>query len=254
MQVDGVGAVVFGGASGLGEATARRLAHAGAKVVVADLAEDKGNALAGEIGGVFVRVDVTNEAEVQAAVDAGADAGDSLRIAVNCAGIGPPEKIVDREGNPAPQASYEKIIGVNLLGTIQGMRIAAARMSANEADDDHQRGVIVNTASAAAFDGQIGQTAYSASKGGVVGITLPAARDLSKAGIRVMCIAPGLFDTPLLSSLPKEAYDALGKQVPNPSRLGAPDEFAQLVEQIVVNNMLNGEVIRLDGAIRMAPR
>jgi NAD(P)-dependent dehydrogenase (short-subunit alcohol dehydrogenase family) len=253
MQISAAGAVVFGGASGLGEATARRLAAAGAHVVVADLDAGRGERVAGEISGRFVAADVTDEAAVQAAVDVAAQADGGLRIAVNCAGIGPPAKIVGRDG-PAPLAGYEKVIGVNLLGTINGIRLSAGAMAANAPDEGGHKGVVVNTASIAAFDGQIGQTAYAASKGGIVGLTLPAARDLASIGVRVMTIAPGLFDTPLLAGLPEEARLSLGASVPFPPRLGRPDEYAALVEHIVANDMLNGEVIRLDGAIRRPPR
>jgi 3-hydroxyacyl-CoA dehydrogenase / 3-hydroxy-2-methylbutyryl-CoA dehydrogenase len=248
------GAVVFGGASGLGEATARRLADAGAEVVVADLNVERGQEIAEDIGGRFVRCDVTEAEQVQAAIDAAAAAERGLRISVCCAGIGPPAKIVGKDG-AAPLDVYEKVIRINLLGTINVLRLAAASMVANTPEEqEHERGLCVNTASIAAYEGQIGQTAYAASKGGVVALTLPAARDLAQNGVRVVTIAPGLFDTPLLQSLPEPAREALGKTIPFPARLGEPERFAQLVEQVVANPMLNGEVIRLDGALRMAPR
>jgi NAD(P)-dependent dehydrogenase (short-subunit alcohol dehydrogenase family) len=254
MEVVGAGAVVFGGASGLGEATARRLAAAGADVVVADVAQERGTALADEIGARFVRCDVTDPATVRQAVDAAADSERGLRVSVCCAGIGPPAKIVGRDG-PAPLDLYERVIGVNLLGTINALRLAAAAMVANAPEGDHEeRGVCVNTASIAAYEGQIGQTAYAASKGGIVGLTLPAARDLAGNGVRVVTIAPGLFDTPLLGGLPENVRESLGRTIPFPPRLGSPALYAQLVEHIVANPMLNGEVIRLDGALRMAPR
>jgi NAD(P)-dependent dehydrogenase (short-subunit alcohol dehydrogenase family) len=248
-----VGALVFVGASGLGAATARRLADVGAEVVVADVAEDRGAAVAVEVGGRFVRADVTDAGQVQEAVDAAVQAEGGLRISVCCAGIGPPAKLVGRNG-AAPLDAFRRVIEVNLLGTINALRLAAAAMVANDPDDDGARGVCVNTASIAAYDGQVGQVPYSASKGGVVGLTLPAARDLAPHGVRVVTIAPGLFHTPLLATLPDEARTALGRTVPFPARLGAPEEFAGLVEHIAANAMLNGEVIRLDGALRMAPR
>jgi NAD(P)-dependent dehydrogenase (short-subunit alcohol dehydrogenase family) len=253
MDLRQAGAVVFGGASGLGAATARRLGAAGAEVVVADIAEDRGAVVAAESGGRWVRADVTDPDQVQEAVDAAAQAERGLRISVCCAGIGPAAKLVGRDG-AAPLDVFRQVIEVNLLGTINVLRLAAAAMVANDHDEDGARGVCINTASIAAYDGQVGQVPYSASKGGVVGLTLPAARDLAQHGVRVVTIAPGLFDTPLLASLPDEARTALGRSVPFPARLGSPDEFAGLVEHIVANAMLNGEVIRLDGALRMAPR
>jgi NAD(P)-dependent dehydrogenase (short-subunit alcohol dehydrogenase family) len=249
MQLDGIGALVAGGASGLGEATAREVAARGARVTVADLNEERGEALADELGGAFVRADVTDEAQVQAAVDA----VEGLRLAVSCAGIGWAERTVGRDG-AAALAPFETVIRVNLIGTFNVLRLSAAAMSQGEPDAEGERGVVVMTASIAAFDGQIGQAAYSASKGGVVGLTLPAARDLARQGIRVCTIAPGLFDTPLLAGLPEEARQALGAQIPFPPRLGRPEEYARLACQIAENTMLNGETIRLDGAIRMAPR
>lgn len=253
MQIEGCPAIVTGGASGLGAATARRLAAAGAAVAIFDLNEAHGEALAAETGGTFVSVDVTDEPQVTAALDAAAAAHGPARILVNCAGIGPPAKAVDRDGVPLPLAEFRKVVDVNLTGTFNVLSKFAARAMALEPVGE-ERGVIVNTASVAAFDGQIGQPAYSASKSGIVGMTLPLAREFARAAIRVVTIAPGLFRTPLLAGLPEEAQQSLGQQVPFPSRLGEPDEFAALVESIVGNAMLNGETIRLDGAIRMAPR
>jgi NAD(P)-dependent dehydrogenase (short-subunit alcohol dehydrogenase family) len=250
---EGVGAVVFGGASGLGEATARQLAAAGAEVTVADLAADRAASLADEIGGHAVTCNVLDEEAVAAAVASAASASQGLRICVNCAGIGEPAKLVGREG-PNPLDSFRKIIEVNLLGTINAMRLSAAQMMENAPDSGGERGVCVNTASVAAFDGQIGQVAYSASKGGIAAMTLPLARELARSGIRVNTIAPGLFDTPLLATLSEDVRKALGAMVPFPPRLGHPDEYADLALAIIGNTMLNGETIRLDGSIRMAPR
>jgi NAD(P)-dependent dehydrogenase (short-subunit alcohol dehydrogenase family) len=249
MELNGIGALVAGGASGLGEATARELAARGARVTVADLNEERGTALADELGGAFVSADVTDEAQVQAAVDA----VEGLRFAVSCAGIGWAERTVGKNG-AAQLQPFETVIRVNLIGTFNVLRLSAAAMSRGEPDAEGERGAVVMTASVAAFDGQIGQTAYSASKGGVVGLTLPAARDLARQGIRVCTIAPGLFDTPLLAGLPEEARQALGASIPFPPRLGRPEEYARLACHIAENMMLNGEVIRLDGAIRMAPK
>jgi NAD(P)-dependent dehydrogenase (short-subunit alcohol dehydrogenase family) len=249
MELDEIGALVAGGASGLGEATARELAARGARVTVADLNEERGGALASELGGAFVKADVTDEPQVQGAVEA----VDGLRLAVSCAGIGWAERTVKRDG-PAALQPFETVVRVNLIGTFNVLRLSAAAMAAGNPDAEGERGVIVMTASIAAFDGQIGQTAYSASKGGVVGLTLPAARDLARLGIRVCTIAPGLFDTPLLAALPQDARDALGASIPFPSRLGRPEEYARLACHIAENTMLNGEVLRLDGALRMAPR
>ena len=253
MKIQGAGAVVYGGASGLGAAAARQLAAAGAHVVVADINEAAGTALADAIGAVFTRTDVTDEASVQAAVALAAEADRGLRLSVTCAGIGVAEKVVGREG-AAPMDGFRRTIEINLLGTITTLRLGAAAMAGNDPDEHGERGVCVNTASIAAYDGQIGQVAYAASKGGIVGLTLPAARDLAGLGIRVVTIAPGLFDTPLLASLPEPAREALGKTIPFPPRLGDPEEFGALVAHIAANTMLNGEVIRLDGALRMAPR
>lgn len=253
MKIDGLAAVVTGGASGLGAATAERLAAAGAKVTLFDVNAELGEAQAAKIGGRFARVDVTGEASVMAGLDAAEAFSGKQRILVNCAGIGPPAKVISREGAPLPLGDFAKIVSVNLLGTFNVLSKFAARLHAAEPLGE-ERGVIVSTASVAAFDGQIGQPAYAASKAGIAGMTLPVAREFARYGIRVMTIAPGLFLTPLLASLPEEAQQSLAAQVPFPSRLGNPDEFAQLVEAIVTNPMLNGEVIRLDGAIRMAPK
>ncbi|KQO57301.1 SDR family NAD(P)-dependent oxidoreductase [Sphingomonas sp. Leaf257] len=253
MDIQGVAAIVTGGASGLGGGTAERLARAGAKVTIFDLNADLGTALAQQIGGHFVRVDVTDEVAVASAIQEAEGLHGKARILVNCAGIGPPAKVIDREGQPLPLAAFSKIVTINLVGTFNVLsKFAAALHAADPLGEE--RGVVINTASVAAYDGQIGQAAYSASKGGVVGMTLPIARELARYGIRVMTIAPGIFMTPLLATLPQEAQDSLGAQVPFPSRLGQPDEFAQLVEAIVTNPMLNGETIRIDGSIRMAPR
>ncbi|MEA2390572.1 MAG: hypothetical protein QOK31_681 [Solirubrobacteraceae bacterium] len=244
-----------GGASGLGEATARRLHEAGASVTIADLNDEKGDALAADLDerARFVRADVTKPDEVEAAVAAAAEADGGLRISICCAGVGWAEKTAGKRG--AHQLlPFETVVGVNLIGTFNVLRLAATAMLANEPAADGERGVCVNTASIAAYDGQIGQIAYAASKGGIVGMTLPAARDLSTAGVRVCTIAPGLFDTPLLAALPEPAREALGASVPFPSRLGQPAEYAALAAHIVENPMLNGEVVRLDGALRMAPR
>jgi len=253
MKVEGLGAIVTGGASGLGAATARMLAKNGAKVAIFDLNEDAGNALATEIGGAFFKVNVADEANVVAALDAAQAAQGVARVLVNCAGIVHAIRIVDKEGNTHPLDAYRRTIEVNLIGTFNMISKFAARLIAAGVEGE-EAGVVVNTASVAAYDGQVGQAAYASSKGGVVGLTLPAARDLAQHRIRVVSIAPGIFLTPMLMGLPPAAQESLGKQVPHPSRLGHPDEYAQLVESIVANPMLNGEVIRLDGAIRMAPR
>jgi 3-hydroxyacyl-CoA dehydrogenase / 3-hydroxy-2-methylbutyryl-CoA dehydrogenase len=249
LRLDGLGALVAGGASGLGEATARALAARGARVTVADLNEERGEPLASELGATFAKADVTDEGQVRAAVEAAGE----LRLAVSCAGIGWAERTVKREG-PAALEPFETVVRVNLIGTFNVLRLAAASMAENEPDEGGERGAVVMTASIAAFDGQIGQAAYSASKGGVVGLTLPSARDLARLGIRVCTIAPGLFDTPLLAGLPEETRQALGAQVPHPPRLGRPEEYAQLACHIAENPMLNGETIRLDGALRMPPK
>lgn len=254
MQIEGSSALVVGGASGLGAATARALGERGAQVTIADVNAEKGPALAAELGAEFAQCDVREEDQVQAAVQAAASRAGGLRIAVCCAGTGWAQKVAGSKG-PHPLLPFETILRINLIGTFNVLRLAATAMIANEpANDDGERGVCVNTASIAAYDGQIGQIAYSASKGGVVGMTLPAARDLAQYGIRVCTIAPGLFDTPLLAALPQEAREKLGAGVPYPPRLGNPAEYAQLACHVVENRMLNGEVIRLDGALRMPPR
>ncbi len=252
MVIEDSTAIVVGGASGLGEATVRALHERGAKVTIADVNADKGGQLAGELGLEFVSCDVRDEDSVQAAVAAAGTSG-PLRIAVCCAGTGWAQKVSSSKG-PHPLLPFETIISINLIGTFNVLRFASTAMIAADPLEDGERGVCVNTASIAAFDGQVGQIAYSASKGGVVGMTLPAARDLSQYGIRVNTIAPGLFDTPLLGALPEEARQKLGAGVPYPQRLGAPAEYALLACQIVENRMLNGETIRLDGALRMPPR
>ena len=241
MDIEGSGALVVGGASGLGEATARRLTSQGAALTIADVNVEKGQALADELGAGF------------AAFEAAAQADGGVRICVNCAGTGFAQKIAGSRG-PHALEPFAVIVAINLIGTFNVLRYASSAMLANEPLEDDERGVCVNTASIAAYDGQVGQVAYSASKGGVVGMTLPAARDLASAGIRVVTIAPGLFDTPLLAALPPEARESLGRSIPYPPRLGQPAEYAALAAHIVENRMLNGEVIRLDGALRMAPR
>jgi len=253
MRIQGSGALVVGGASGLGEATARMLAGLGAAVTVADVNARDGQRVADEIGARFVAVDVRDEDQVQAAVDAAAEAEGGLRIGVVCAGTGWAQRTAGRKG-PHPLEPFKVIIDINLVGTFNVLRLAAARMIGNEPDEEDERGVLVCTGSIAAFDGQIGQAAYSASKGGVVGMTLPVARDLAEHGIRVNTIAPGLFDTQLLAALPAEARESLPRTIPFPRRLGRPAEYAELARHIIENRMLNGEVIRLDGALRMAPR
>jgi NAD(P)-dependent dehydrogenase (short-subunit alcohol dehydrogenase family) len=252
VQIEGNVFIVTGAASGLGEGTAKRLAEQGATVVVADLQEDRGQALAQAIGGRFVRCDVTQEADAAAVVAAATEAG-NLAGLVNCAGIATAEKTVGKTG-PHALELFTRTIMINLVGTFNMIRVAAHAMSGNTPNAGGERGVIVNTASVAAYDGQIGQAAYSASKGGVVGMTLPIARDLARSGIRNMTIAPGIFGTPMLFGLPQEVQDSLAAGVPFPSRLGTPSDYAALAQHIIENDMLNGEVIRLDGAIRLAPR
>jgi NAD(P)-dependent dehydrogenase (short-subunit alcohol dehydrogenase family) len=256
MEMQGIGAIVTGGGSGLGEATARELASRGAGVAILDLGRSKGAEVAEEIGSnaLFCEADVTSEEQVTAALDRTCEAFSGVHLAVNCAGIASAGRTVDKDGNPFDLRVFRKTVEVNLIGTFNVIRLAASRMLGNQPNSEGERGVVVNTASAAAFEGQIGQCAYSASKGGVVGMTLPVARDLSKAGIRVCTIAPGLFATPMLMGLPEPARQALGASIPFPPRLGEPSEYASLVCHIVENPMLNGEVIRLDGALRMAPR
>ncbi|NEW69289.1 3-hydroxyacyl-CoA dehydrogenase [Streptomyces rhizosphaericus] len=253
MNIAGSVAVITGGSSGLGFATAQRLLDAGAYVTLVDLPSSDGAVAAAKLGdrAVFAPADVTSEQDITAALDAAAQLGD-IRIAVNCAGIAPAGRVLGKKG-PLPLDDFARIVQVNLIGTFNIIRLAAERMSTNEPVDG-DRGVIVNTASVAAFEGQIGQAGYSASKGGVVGLTLPVARDLASLRIRVVTIAPGLFETPMLAGLPEEAKKSLGDQVPHPNRLGHPEEYAALVQHIAENPMLNGETIRLDGAIRMAPR
>ena len=252
-ELNGTTAIVTGGASGMGEASARRLAAAGATVIILDRDATKGDKIASDLGGRFVQADVTNEDDVSAAVAAAAALA-PLRTCVHCAGIGWAERTINRAGSPHGLDTFRKVIEVNLIGTFNMLRLAASGMSANQPDDDGERGVIVNTASIAGYDGQIGQAAYSASKGGVIALTLTAARDLAAVGIRVCTIAPGLIDTPLLGTLPDDARNALAQSVLFPKRLGVPDDFASLAMEIVRNHYLNGEVIRMDAGIRMPPK
>ena len=253
MLIDGKGAIVTGGGSGLGAAVAEALARNGARVAILDLDADKAKAVAKSVGGTAFALDVADAAAVEAAMPAIRDAIGELRVLVNCAGIAPAARIVGRAG-PMPLQAFEHVIRVNLLGTFNLLRLGAATMSGLEPNADGERGVIVNTASVAAFDGQIGQAAYAASKGAIAALTLPAARELAGVGVRVVAIAPGLFGTPLLLGMPQEVQDSLAATVPFPRRFGQPAEFASLVLEIVRNPMLNGETIRLDGALRMAPR
>ena len=255
MQLQNKGVLVTGGASGLGEACVRLLSQAGARVVIADLNEEGGTALARELGNsaLFVKTNVVEEESTQAAVKAAVDTFGGLHVEINCAGIGIAERVLGKNG-PHSLVSFTRVIQVNLIGTFNAIRLSAAAMSTNEPTEGGERGVIINTASVAAFDGQIGQAAYSASKGGVVSMTLPIARELARFGIRVMTIAPGTFDTPMLAGASEAVRNSLGQQVPFPSRLGRPDEYAALAKHIIENEMLNGEIIRLDGAIRMQPR
>lgn len=255
MDLRGSSFIVTGGASGLGAATARMIVAGGGRAVIADLNEARGSALAGELGSAarFRRTDVTDEASGNAAVAAALDAFGAIHGLINCAGIVHGERVLGKEG-PHTLAGFRRAVEINLIGTFNMIRLAAAAMAQNAPNAGGERGVVVNTASVAAFDGQIGQAAYSASKSAIVGMTLPIARELARPGIRVMTIAPGIFETPMMASLTPEVQDALGKMVPFPPRLGRPEEFASLVRQIVENPMLNGEVIRLDGAIRMAPK
>lgn len=256
MDIRGRTFLVTGGASGLGGAAVRRLVEGGGNAVIADINVEVGEKLAAELGerARFVKVDVTSEQDVSAAVQTAREAFGGLHGLVNCAGISVVGKVLDRDNNPHPLDQFARGIQVNLIGSFNCIRLAAQAMTANEPDAEGERGVIINTASVAAFDGQIGQASYSASKAGVAGMTLPIARELARSGIRCVTIAPGLFDTPMMASLPEEARQSLGQQVPFPPRLGRPAEFAALVAHIVENTMLNGEVIRLDGAIRMAPK
>lgn len=255
MQIKNTTALVTGGASGLGAATVRALHAAGGNVAIVDLQEEKGQALARELGerALFAKADVASEADMQAAVKAALGKFSALHHAICCAGIGWAQRIIGKDG-PMPMKPFEKVVQVNLIGTFNTIRLCAAEIAKGQPNAEGERGCVIMTASVAAFDGQIGQCAYSASKGGIVGMTLPIARDLASLGIRVNTIAPGLFDTPLMAALPEEARQSLGRQVPFPPRLGRPPEYAQLVVSIIENPMLNGETIRLDGAIRMAPR
>ncbi|MDO9408097.1 SDR family NAD(P)-dependent oxidoreductase [Patulibacter sp.] len=254
-DIKGKSALITGGASGLGEATTRRLHADGAFVTIADIQDEKGEALVAELGerAVFVKTDVTDEDAVKAAVAAAVQQA-PLRATVNCAGTGWPQQIFHHKKGPHPMQPFETVLRINLFGTFNSLRFSAEAMSENEPDDEGERGVLVNTASVAAYEGQIGQAAYSASKGAIVGMTLPVARDLARYGIRNVTIAPGLFDTPLLGALPEEARASLGAQVPFPARLGRPSEYADLAAYIISQPVLNGETIRLDGAIRMAPK
>lgn len=249
MKIEGKLAIVTGGASGLGGACTRMITAAGGRAIVVDINEEAGSAIAAETGATFVKVDVSDASAVEVLVK---QAG-RLDILINCAGIGLSQRVISRDG-ASPLADFERVIRINLIGTFNCIRLAAAAMSANAVDESGERGVIVNTASIAAYDGQIGQAAYAASKGGIVGMTLPLARDLAKLCIRVMTIAPGVFDTPLLSKLPEDVKKVLGANVPHPSRLGDPTEYAALAKHIIENSMLNGEVIRIDGALRMPPK
>ncbi|HZS37984.1 MAG TPA: SDR family NAD(P)-dependent oxidoreductase [Polyangia bacterium] len=255
MKLEGAVALVTGGASGLGEATVRRLVAGGARAVIVDQNADKGRALEAALDGKarFVQADVTNAEQVAAAVEAAAALG-PLRVAVSCAGVGWAARTVAKDGAPHDLELFKTVVGINLIGTFNVLRLAASAMSRLEPLADGERGVIVNTASVAAYDGQIGQVAYAASKAGVVGLTLPAARDLAAVGVRVLTIAPGTFDTPMLAMLPEPARQALAAGIPFPRRLGRPDDFAALIEHLVSNPYLNGEVIRLDGALRMPPK
>ena len=253
MEIAGVAAIVTGGASGLGAATARRLAADGVKVVLVDLQDDLGDAVAEQVDGAYVHADVTDAEQVGAAVEVAAEMG-PLRILVNCAGIAPPARTLNRDGEPHDLRQFEKVIAVNLVGSFNCIRLAAAAMAQTDPLDDNERGAIVNTASVAAFDGQIGQSAYAASKGGIVGMTLPIARDLSSIGVRVNTIAPGIMDTPMLAGLPEAAKESLGHQVLFPKRLGTTAEYADLALMLITHSYMNGETVRMDGGIRMAPK
>jgi NAD(P)-dependent dehydrogenase (short-subunit alcohol dehydrogenase family) len=253
MELAGSSALITGGASGLGGATVRRLVGQGARVVLADLNREAGLALEQELGARFAETDVTSDSSMQQAIDTAIAAYGGLHILVCCAGVAPPDKVLGRHG-PLDLQRFARVVQINLVGTFNAIRLAAEQMTKNAPNAEGERGVIVTTASVAAFEGQIGQAAYSASKAGVAGMTLPIARELARYGIRVVSIAPGIFDTPMLASLPEPARISLGQQVPFPPRLGRPDEYAALVQQIIENTMLNGETIRLDGAIRMTPR
>ncbi len=255
MEIKDSVAVVTGGASGLGEACIRNFLSKGGKVSILDFAEERGQKVASELGdaALFCLTDITKEEDVQAALDKTVEAFGAIHIAVNCAGVGIPAKVLGKEG-PMSMAHFNKVVQINLIGTMNVVRLAAEKMVQNQGNDDGEKGVVINVASVAAFDGQIGQAAYSASKAGVVGMTLPIAREFAEYGIRIMTIAPGIFRTPMLEALPENVQEALGKMVPFPKRLGEPSEFAGLVQHIVENSMLNGEVIRFDGALRMAAK
>ena len=253
MNISQQSVLVTGGASGLGAATARRLALSGAQVMIVDLQDDKGESLAAEIGGAYLNADVTDEDQVRAAVDAAVEMAPLFGL-VNCAGIGPPARTLNRDGQPHDLGHFSKVLEINLIGTFNVIRLAAAAMATNDPQESNERGAIVNTASVAAYDGQIGQAAYSASKGGIVGMTLPIARDLSSVGIRVNTIAPGIIDTPLLAGLPEAARESLGQQVLHPKRLGQPAEYAELAHLLLTHSYMNGESIRMDGGIRMGPK
>lgn len=255
MKIENKTFLVTGGASGLGFAAAKMIVENGGNAVLLDINEEAGTAAQTNLGvkSKFIKTDVTNEEQVQNAVNQSIEAYVSIAGIINCAGVGPAKRVVGKDG-PHPLDFFQKVININLIGTFNTLRLVADKMQNNEPNAEGERGIIINTASVAAFDGQIGQAAYSASKGGIVAMTLPIAREFARMGIRVMAIAPGIFETPLLASLPQEAQDSLGKQVPFPPRLGRPSEFANLVKQIIENTMLNGEVIRLDGAIRMGAK
>ena len=254
MNIEGQSAIVTGGGSGLGAQTARELARRGARVAVLDINGDAAEKVAAEIGGIGIRCDITDTASVEAALAVAGDKHGAARLLLNVAGVGSAKRIVQRDGSAAPLEDFRRVVEINLIGTYNVTRLVAARMAALEALEDGERGVIVNTASVAAFDGQVGQEAYSASKGGVASMTLPLARDLAQHGIRVVTIAPGLFMTPLIQELPAAVQESLAASIPFPKRLGKPSEFAHLASSIIENMSLNGEVIRLDGALRMAPR
>jgi len=253
MNIEGASAIVTGGASGLGAATARRLAERNVKVVVVDIQDELGEHMASELNGAYVHADVTSEEEVQVAVDTAMEMA-PLRALVNCAGIGPPQRTLNRDGEPHSFDLFKLVVNINLVGTFNVIRLAASAMAQVEPQDYNERGAIVNTASVAAYDGQIGQAAYSASKGGIVGMTLPIARDLSAVGIRVNTIAPGIIDTPLLAGLPEPARESLAQQVLHPKRLGQPIEYAGLAHFLLTHSYMNGETIRMDGGIRMGPK
>ncbi len=253
MDIKGASAIITGGASGLGAATARRLAAEGVRIVVVDLQDDLGDAIAGQVNGAYVHADVTDVTQIQAAVDAAVEMG-PLRVLVNCAGIGTPARTLNRDGEPHDLGLFEKVIAINLIGSFNCIRLGAAAMAQTDPMENGERGAIVNTASVAAFDGQIGQAAYAASKGGIVGMTLPVVRDLSSIGVRVNTIAPGIMDTPMLAGLPEAAKESLGQQVLYPKRLGTTQEFADTVHFLITHSYMNGETVRMDGGIRMAPK